>query len=69
MFKRIGSEYSLSIYDPNGNLIASEWNHYNNYTIINFYALTSVTYRFAVERKALRDTDYPELNMAVSVYR
>lgn len=65
----IGSEYSLSIYDPNGNLIASEWNHYNNYAIINFYALTSGTYRFAVKRKALRDTDYPELNMAVSVYR
>ena len=65
----IGSEYRFRVYDPGGNQIAGGWNRYNGFMVLDFNVNTTGVYHFTIERMALRDTAYPSLNMAVSIYK
>lgn len=53
----IGSTYALTVFDPNGDVVATGWNPYDNFVILDFNHRIAGEYTLAIHKIAERDTD------------
>ena len=58
-----GAEYGFIVYDPDGDVVATHWNPFDGFAVLDFDTPKVGTYRFQIIRTANRDTS-ATLNMA-----
>jgi hypothetical protein len=52
----MGADYDLWIIDPNGNLVASDWDNRNPYAFVSFNPTVSGVYKVRMWRRSNSDS-------------